>query len=1682
MAKKLKFRYIFTPSTNTVEIYGNVSKKRLLLITNVTDGIVIYNFADPALGASSVSYSSSTDRTSIVLDYSCASMSSGDDLQIFVEEDSVEFEPSATFTDPVSKFRVSQSETLIDTDFEYGLQPTKWETLELVNNIPGFYSKSGDTSIEVSTVTGTTGSTSISINSPSHGLTVGTPIDLRGLSQSNMDGSYLISSVPDADTISITAKNPAISSGSLLTPYTTIIPGRFYAGSQINYANIVSNAADPSEIKVTTEYPSGFESGSEFYLVNTVGTENISFDSTAIDIENFDVVSQTFDPHDAYGGGETSGNILRVDPWEYVGVNTSTLIRAGNAGQVGTNLIGVAGTINPYVNGQCVVIINGPDSTLPTGLTDRRRYFVVGVSGTTFSLAVTAGGASTAITAESGNGIFYVLRGYGITGINSTTDLVTLSEVRDADVVTTSTPLMLFNTGVAIGGTATGGHGVGFSTSIKERLWDAGSATTSFYYFGNSTAGVNTSTLRTSAAGGGTLVNFTSNTLLGQGAILVPLKDNPTKNTINIVGHGFLQNDPVTGIGTTLRYERIGVGSAISGLTSGTNYFLDPVDTNTFGLKLTEGGSRINITGYTGIGGGAQSHKFTQHPTNTTANTLYIPGHGLTSGELVTYAVGSGTSIGGITDGLSYFVLPSSEDSTNRIKLTTTLGGSAIDLTSAGVGIHTLTLSTTGATDGPYELDSIIDSTTFTLKNVAQISPTIITFDPSVAVGLTENTIDLPQHRYITGTPIIYGTNGGTAIGGLVGLTTYYAIRMSRDRIKLATHLANALSGINTDLTTVGVGTEHTFTSYSLVGESSGIGSVSISAGSLRVTGENTAFLNQFKPGDEFVVNLGIGSVFETRVASVGSNLQLSIVDEPTVTGVGLTYLIKSGFYVKSEAYSLHRPFDGGVEINPGKVADTQIIRQTRRYFRYQSGKGINAQFAINFNPPVDVETIVASGTTATVTTRYPHGISTSSLPNAIIREAEVAGGETNYYNGTFSITSVPTPTTFTYTMNGTPATTSAKGFPQLVVRDWGGSKLKAGMFDDQNGLFWEYDGTTLKAVRRNSIQQISGKVSVNFKSNLVSGTDTRFTDQLSEGDRIVIRGQSYKVVNIGGNTTLYIQPAYRGQNLSGAIISKTVDDKVSQSNFSIDPCDGNGKFGYDLDVTRIQMVYIDYSWYGAGKARFGFKGSNGEVIYVHEFIHNNNLNEAYFRSGNLPARYEIENVGSPSFAPSLAHWGSTVAMDGQFQSDQAYLFTASSSLLTFSGSTEVVDGNAIGTGSSIVYRYVNSNGTEQLGITTSTSRSFDGSNGLVVNTTLERITISNHGYSSGQLIQYSHGGGTVIGGLTNEAFYYVGKIDNNTISLYTSEATALVGGVTGRVNFTSLGTGTNHQIRSGFRFTVTTTTISGYGERIIHRFRSADGEWDTVDTLSFGTPITSTAILNRVGVNDPGALLYRVSRIGNSNSADVDFFFVDEPSSSVYPAYPSLGSVGFIGAGTTCGVAHTLGENTPPPSLIPLISVRLSPSVDGGLTGAVGAKEIINRMQLSLQSVGLLTTHDVEIRLVLNAQLDNVNWQNQGSPSLSQLVAHQNNDTLDSGVKVFSFRASGGNEVTSGGRRSSNTFSQDISSVLSLGNAILGGDNSFPDGPDVLTLAVVPLNPTQITLSSPFSVSGRITWSESQA
>jgi hypothetical protein len=190
-------------------------------------------------------------------------------------------------------------------------------------------------------------------------------------------------------------------------------------------------------------------------------------------------------------------------------------------------------------------------------------------------------------------------------------------------------------------------------------------------------------------------------------------------------------------------------------------------------------------------------------------------------------------------------------------------------------------------------------------------------------------------------------------------------------------------------------------------------------------------------------------------------------------------------------------------------------------------------------------------------------------------------------------------------------------------------------MFDSQNGFYFEFDGQTLWCVRRNSTRDLSGVVTATINSNSLVGTNTKFSSQLKPGDYVVIRGMSYLVQAITSDTQMYIYPEYRGVTASNTYMNKTVNTRYAgpslnpnvANTWNIDKMDGTGASSYNIDLTKMQMFYIDYTWYGAGAIRFGFKNNRGEVIYCHR-IPNNNVNpEAYLRSGNLPARYETNTV-----------------------------------------------------------------------------------------------------------------------------------------------------------------------------------------------------------------------------------------------------------------------------------------------------------------------------------------------------------------------------------------------------------------------------------------------------------------------
>jgi hypothetical protein len=760
------------------------------------------------------------------------------------------------------------------------------------------------------------------------------------------------------------------------------------------------------------------------------------------------------------------------------------------------------------------------------------------------------------------------------------------------------------------------------------------------------------------------------------------------------------------------------------------------------------------------------------------------------------------------------------------------------------------------------------------------------------------------------------------------------------------------------------------------------------------------------------------------------------VITAPTGSNITAAGGATSTLYPRPYGSIIHRPFDGGVAFSTGyPYSGNQLIRQTRRYFRYQSGKGIQFSTGTCLKPAFNVDSVTSSGTTVTVTLKNPHNLNgnfaastgitvsasagaaftnnasfnngltvtcvttgshgfivgdtifvtgttaTTNPPNgtwvvkkvvstssfqfdvvnaptgAITASAGatstlypqpggpyviVSGCNETAYNGTFLVQTVPTDLTFTYTAASTPSAATATGFPINVnPLSWYGSRNRTGLFDDQNGFFFEFDGQTLYAVKRSSTAQISGTIAVNSGSSLVTGTGTAFAKQLVPGDCIVIRGMTYlvqSIANDNGADSLIIYPEYRSAtNVSSCTVSKRVDERYPQSQWNIDRCDGTGSTGFNLDLTKMQMFYIDYAWYGAGAIRFGFKDQKGEIIYCHRIANSNRNTEAYMRSGNICSRYETNTL------PPLTTLAANLA-----SSETGTVTVASTAGFPQSGTLVVTaSGN---TGAAIEYIRYNSK----------TSTTFTG---------LKRAVVDISG--AGNL---TAGGGSA----SAQTFTYTTTAPVQ-IALFPAQAAA---------------------------------TLSHWGSAVI-----MDGRYD--DDKSF---------IFQAGLGAPAALV--------SSAANVA-----------------------------------------------LLSIRLAPTVDSGLTGLLGARDLINRMQLTLRQMDVVatgTTVILRVELILNGKLGGTGagtFTAAGGSSLAQVAIHSNTGatTITGGESILSFFV-----------YTPSVVQQDLALVRDLGNSILGGGttttvptssvNLYPDGPDVVTIKV-----TSLTAATS-AIAARLSWTEAQA
>jgi hypothetical protein len=790
------------------------------------------------------------------------------------------------------------------------------------------------------------------------------------------------------------------------------------------------------------------------------------------------------------------------------------------------------------------------------------------------------------------------------------------------------------------------------------------------------------------------------------------------------------------------------------------------------------------------------------------------------------------------------------------------------------------------------------------------------------------------------------------------------------------------------------------------------------------------------------------------EVAQIFSSTSFAYYADAIPTGT----LAGGNIYVRPQANFAHRPADGGVIFGTNAGSNyASAVRQTRRYFRYQSGKGIQFSSGTILKPYAGIDSITWDGTSVTVQTKEKHNIQ----PGTVIK---IGGCDQYQFNGTYTINSIISFDKFQYTPTATPSTSIATGAFYASIEGWTGCQNRLGGFDNQNGLFFEYDGRTLYAVKRSSTFQASGRISVTNGGSTViqtSGTfPTYFAKQFAPGDFIVIRGQSYKIQDIASNTSMTITPAYRGATTDYAILSKTQEIRIPQSQFNIDKLDGTGPSQYNLDLGKMQMFYIDYTWYGAGFVRWGVRGPKGNVVYVHKMPNNNLNTEAYMRSGNLPGRYESSTTPPYTFTTA-----SVLTTD---------------SALTVADTARFPDQGTLVIRNSSTYEFVNYTGkTQSTGIYTTTATGLGGVGTLVV------------GSNTGLVVGMAASGLGIGYGAT------ITNVNGTVITLSVANTSAVSGNVTfsgGATSGTFTGLTRAKAGEASVSLTIpvnanqasgVTTTNLQVGMRVIS---SAFPEGTYISAMSGGVVTFSKAALS---ANPTGVIFAPMG----ATSAQL-FTYSETAPTCVELAYPTFSaSISHWGTSVIMdgrfdddkSLVFTYGQRVSTSiaanSSKALFSIRVAPSVDNGIAAAFGARELINRMQLTLRALDV-TTQTTGANLLVTAVL---NGAVSSSTAWTNAVGNAAGAVNSSLAQIADY--AGGTTTVSGGETTAGFFvgtganSIDLTQVRDLGNSVLGGGganantNVYPDGPDVLTIQVTNLSATTAAV-----VFGRLSWTEAQA
>ena len=1289
-----------------VRFIGNYDLSDVLLITNSSRNEIIYNFSDPARGATlslktediprdSSGYIVKYDYTSANYDadddfkkytqttdgvvtinfkFNTETHEADDDVQIYVETAEQKIRPYDFGTDAIERMRMAPPLSMLDADFEYGLQPTKWSAIGIQRGYPSIYEIPG-TDTEVQTVvtdasagTEGVGASLITVTTQgAHGFTEGTPITIKALEDSVLgasraEGSFVVTTVPANNQFTYYAKaKVGTTDGDVLsTTYTQLRKADFYTGASVGVPDVtvltngtagdmtlvlaagtgenrLAFTGDVPDIGAPVSYPD-IPTGSQVTAISStpdgnalvpITTQDINIGDTTFEVDDITgiVVGLAADngDGDAIFVTDIAGSTVTMS-----GEFTTSLSRAQQTYTNVTGNVNTAAGVNAEFSISKVSTTYSIDSISQEG-SDYQAGDQILITGDNLGGTTPANDATITITTVNGTG--------GITA-------ATISGTALDGAITYASPVTTNNNDggsslpqidityldgaydtVTLGSpNATTGYAVGDRIRILGSTMLPGTGVD-----GNQSAGGNDCIIKVdSVDGAGSITGASIGT--GDWSIGTPPAEDRNYNVdgVEITYAGGSGTGFEFTVTVSAGLYSVNIGQAGTGYTTADTITVSGTDlggvspANDLVLRINDIGASGEIEGFRLEGTDVSSV-----PSAADAGSFV----GKSGSDLV----GSSAVFDISNDGVSYSVVIDTAGTDYHVGQTFLIEGTELG-------------GTTPTNDATITIDSVGNLGEILTASVTGTAPALANSFTGVA-GTNASNDGAGSQFNITRSGSSYTTievqNGGSDYN--IGNTI----------VVLGTDLGGASPAndatVTVDGVAAGVITSVSVTGTSVTGDSlnlvnsvtmSEFTTAPIAAGEV-VPFEALATLEAtfssahgIVPGATFIVTvssddggtnnhaLAAGAFIATQIPT-NNTLRFPARAPGAIDDSGNDSIL-ANIYLRPDSFFIHRPYDGGVQLGTGGPQHgSQAIRQSKKYIRYQSGKGIMYTTGALFAPSYDVASVTSNGTevgsTVTVITDdNDHGMQVGG-------KVRLIGIETEGYNGLYTVTQVIDERTFkTISTRRLGSIDATIGFAaQVAVVNWHGATVRSGIFDDQNGIYWEYDGTNIQVAQRTSTKQIAGTVTVNPDSNLITGTGTRFRDQLTAGDRIVIKGMTHVVSHVTDQNTMSVTPDYRGVNSAlAAKVCLVTDKKVKQDEFNLDKLDGSGPSGYNIDISYMQMIGIQYSWYGAGFIDWMLRGSDGNFVFAHRMRNSNVNTEAFMRSGNLPVRYEVTNEG----------------------------------------------------------------------------------------------------------------------------------------------------------------------------------------------------------------------------------------------------------------------------------------------------------------------------------------------------------------------------------------------------------------------------------------------------------------------